>query len=96
MNLVKKLFMSFAPVVVSIILWVSYSLYNEILILTTAIIMSSYAIVLYLSTTKKRFDGVIEITETEEGGKSFQLIINKDPETFQDQDQVIFHFKEVS
>jgi len=86
--------MNFAPAVATISLWASYIAYDEALI--AAILMSSYTVVLYLSKSKNSFDGVIEITETEEGGKSFQLVINKDPETFQDQDQVVFHFKNVS
>ncbi|HCI29564.1 MAG TPA: hypothetical protein DE117_05250 [Fervidobacterium sp.] len=94
MKQVKTLFMNFAPSVATISLWASYIVYDEALI--AAILMSLYTAILYFSKSNSSFDGVIEITETEEGGKSFQLVINKDPETFQDQDQVIFHFKEVS
>lgn len=82
------------PLLITLSLWVYFGLYQEALF--AALLMSGYTLFVYFTAFKQTFDGVIELTETREGTKSFQLIVNKDPETFQDQDQVVFLFKEVS
>jgi len=97
MKFLSQLLISYIPKVASVSLWVGFFLYDTELWI--AIAVTIYALALYAVTYYQAnhiFDGVIELKETEHGAKSFQLIVNKDPESFQDQDKVIFLFKNVS
>jgi hypothetical protein len=96
-KLFNRFVIEYVPRVATISLWIYYILYRDFLI--DAILVSIYSILLYVALESKKIqsiDGVIEVTETERGTKSFQLIVNKDPEELQDQDTVIFLFKDVS
>jgi len=91
------LVVNYIPLVASISLWAYYLSNKEGFI--TALLVSIYSILLYLALESKKtstIDGIIEFTEDASGGKTFQLIVNKDPETFKDLDEVIFLFKDVS
>lgn len=94
MKLSKRIIVDYVPGLASAALWAYYIFTREALI--AAILVSIYTVVLYLSTEKQKFAGVIEVAVNEEGAKTFQLIVDKDPQTFQDRDEVIFLFKEVS
>ena len=97
MKLFENLVVDYTPKLISVSLWIYFFLYQEYLL--AAIGVTIYSFLLYFVSYYKKtksFDGVIELTEDDRGSKKFQLIVNKDPETFQDQDQVIFQFKKVS
>lgn len=96
MNLFRNFVLKYIPLIASISLWVYYFLNQEGLVVV--LLVSAYSILLYLTSSRKtnEIDGVIEVSEDEIGKKTFQLIIDKDPESFQDQDQVVFMFKDAS
>lgn len=97
MKFLNQMLISYIPKLASVSLWVSYFMYGTGL--WVAIAVTIYALALYAVTYYQAshiFDGIIELKETEHGAKSFQLIVNKDPESFQDQDKVIFLFKNAS
>ena len=94
MHIFRRIIEDYIPALTGFLLWIYYALYNEGLFY--AIFMTWYALMLYLANRKQSFDGVIELNQNDDGKKSFQLIVNKDPETFQDQDRIIFLFKDVS
>ena len=97
MKIFGELLINYIPKVVSVSLWIGYFLYD--VNIWVAVTVTGYSLTLSvfdIYQKKKSFDGVIELTETDEGSKKFQLIVNKDPESFQDQDKVVFLFKGVS
>jgi len=93
-HIFRRIIEDYIPALASLVLWIYYVMYNEGLFF--AMFMTLYSLMLYLANRKQSFDGVIELKQDNGGKKSFQLIVNKDPEKFQDQDRVIFLFKDVS
>lgn len=94
MNLSMRKVIDIIPLLASVSLWAIYILDKEALL--AAILMSIYTVVLYLTSKKQKLSGVIEMTVNDEGTKTFQLVLDKDPHTFEDKDEVIFKFKDVS
>lgn len=94
MKLWTRVVVNVIPILFSATLWATYFVNKQNLIL--AILMSLYSVLLHLTVNKKPFEGVIEFRETQEGSKKFQLIIDKDPNTFQDEDQVTFVVKKIA
>lgn len=90
----ERILLKYIPPIASISLWVYYIMYQAALL--AALIVTVYTVLLYFVIQRRTLDGVIEFSEKEDGKKSFQLIVNKDPESFQNQDKVIFLFKDVS
>ena len=97
MKLFGSIIINYIPKLVSVLLLVGYFMYGIELWVVIFVTLYSLALsIVDFYQKKKSFDGIIELTETEHGAKKFQLIVNKDPESFQDQDKVIFLFKGVS
>ena len=97
MLLFNKFVTSYIPKLATVGAWLYFIRTQTALGL--AIGFTLYSVLLFLVEIHERsrsFDGIIELTESQHGAKSFQLIVNKDPETFKDQDKVVFIFKNAS
>lgn len=97
MRLLNAILLNYIPKIVSVSLWIGYFRYNVDVWVVLGVTVYALSLSIYdFYQNKKTFDGVIELEETEHGAKKFSLIVNKDPETLQDQDRVVFLFKKAS
>lgn len=97
MKIFTRIILGLVPIYLILSLWIDSLWHTYHLVISVFLIIYSVFVFFgYLKLDKKNFEGVIEFREMQEGSKTFQLIIDKDPNTFQDQDKVTFVLKKIA